>query len=173
MTVESSIGQRGRLIILIVYLVGLSIASWAALGSWIPPTSERGIWFYAALAALLLGNLLVTPFFTKPADAISYAVASLVTLLTVNAWGVSSTSGFDRFTWSAAMLYIILVLAAAVLAISLKDSPRPFAEKAARSALMLADAAGSPRAVFSAVFLFALITYHRGNPREYLIIGLA
>jgi hypothetical protein len=172
-TVQSSIGQRGRLIILVLYLFGLLLTSWAALGSWIPPTSERGIWFYAALAALLLGSLLVTPFFTKPADAISYAVASLVALLAVNAWGVSSTSGFDRFTWSAAMLYVILVLAAAVLAISLKDSPRLFAQKSARSALLLADAAGSPRAVFSAVFLFALITYHRSDPREYLIIGLA
>lgn len=173
MTAQSSIGQRGRLIILLMYLGGLLVASWAALGSWIPPTSERGIWFYAALAALLLGSLLVTPFFTKPADAISYAVASLVTLLAVNAWGASSTSGFDRFTWSAAMLYVILVLAAAVLAISLKDSPRPFAQKSARSALLLADAGGSPRAVFSAVFFFALITYHRSDPREYLIIGLA
>ncbi|MGH7343469.1 MAG: ATP-binding protein [Candidatus Rokuibacteriota bacterium] len=173
MTAQSSIGQRGRLIILLLYLAGLLVASWTALGSWIPPTSEKGIWFYAALAALLLGSLLVTPFFTTPANAISYAVASLVTLLAVNAWGVPSTSGFDRFTWSAAMFYVVLVLVAGILAISLKDSPRPLAQKAARSALLLADAAGSPRAVFSAVFLFALITYHRSDPREYLIISLA
>lgn len=173
MTAQSSIGQRGRLIILLLYLIGLLLASRAAMGSWIPPTGASGIWFYAALAALLLGNLLVTPFFTNPANAISYAVASLVTLLAVNAWGASNTSGFDRFTWSATMLYVILVLAAAVLAISLKDSPRPFAQKAAGSALLLAEAAGNPRAVFSAVFFFALITYHRSDPREYLIIGLA
>jgi hypothetical protein len=121
----------------------------------------------------LLGSLLVTPFFTKPADAISYAVASLIALLSVNSWSASTPSGFDRFTWSTAMLYVIFVLVAAILAISLKDSPRPFAKKAAQSSLLLADAVGSPRAVFSAVFLFALITYHRTNPREYLIIGLA
>lgn len=173
MTVQSSISQRGRLIILLLYLAGLLVASRTAMGSWIPPTSQRGIWFYAALAALLLGSLLVTPFFTKPADAISYAVASLVALLSANVWGVSLSSGFDRFTWSAAMLYVVLVLAAAVLAISLKDSPHPFARKIAGSALLLADAAGSPRAVFSAVFLYALITFHRSDPREYLVIGLA
>src|SRR3972149_5531762 len=109
MTVESSIGQRARLIILIVYLIGLSVASWTALGTLIPPTSERSIWFYAALAALLLGSLLVTPFFTKPADAISYAVAATVALLSVNAWGSAATSGFDRFIWSAALLYVLVV----------------------------------------------------------------
>lgn len=170
---HSSIGQRGRLIILFLYSAGLLFASQATLGSWVPPTTEKGIWFYAALAALLLGSLLVTPFFTKPADAISYAVASLVTLLAVNAWSARATTGFDRFTWSAALVYVIVVLAAAVLAISLKDSMRPFAKKAARSFLLLADTAGSPRAVFSVVFFFALITYHRNSPREYLGIGLA
>lgn len=173
MTTPSSISQRGRLIILLLYLVGLLVASRAAMGSWIPPTSASGIWFYAALAALLLGNLLVTPFFTNPANAISYAVASLVTLLPVNTWGAPNSSGFDRFTWSAAMLYVLVVLAAAVLAIALKDSPQPFAKKAARSSQLFADEAGSPRAIFSVVFFFALITYHRTVPHEYLIISLA
>lgn len=173
MTVQSYIDQRGRLIILIVYLVGLFVASWAASGNWIPPTSERGIWFYSALAALLLGNLLVTPFFTKPADAISYAVAAAVALLAVNPWASATSIGFDRFTWSAALLYVLVVLAAAVLAIALKDSARPPVQKAARVGLLLADAAGSPRAIFSVVFFFALITYHRAVPQEYLIISLA
>ena len=173
MTVQSSIGQRGRLIILIVYLVGLFVASWAASGNWIPPTSERGIWFYSALAALLLGSLLVTPFFTKPADAISYAVAASVALLAVNPWASATSIDFDRFTWSAALLYVLVVLAVAVFAIALKDSARPLVQKAARSGLLLADAAGSPRAIFSVVFFFALITYHRAVPHEYLIISLA
>jgi hypothetical protein len=173
MTAQSFIGQRGRSIILIVYLVGLFIASWAALGSWIPPTSERGLWFYSALAALLLGSLLVTPFFTKPADAISYAVAAAVALLVVNPWVSETSIGFDRLTWSAATIYVLIVLVAAILAIALKDSSAPTAQKAARSGLLLADTMGSPRAIFSVVFFFALITYHRTVPREYLIISLA
>ena len=173
MTAQSSISQRGRRIILILYLAGLLAASRAAMGTWAPHTSERGIWFYAALAALLLGSLLVTPFFTKPADAISYAVAALVTLLAANVWGKTGTDGFDRFVWSVSMSYVVLVLAAALVAISLKDSVSVVAQKTARSALLLADAAGSPRAIFSAVFFFALITYHRSDPREYLIIGFA
>jgi uncharacterized protein DUF87 len=173
MAAESSISQRGRLIILILYLIGLSIASWAALGTWVPPTSERGLWFYAALAALLLGSLLVTPFFTKPADAISYAVAATVALLSVSAWGSAAASGFDRFIWSATLLYVLVVLAAALVAISAKDSSSLFAQKAARSGLLLADAAGSPRAIFSVVLFFALTTYHRAVPREYITIGLA
>lgn len=173
MTAQSQIGQRGRLIILILYLAGLFVASRIALGSWLPPTSEQGLWFYAAFAALLLGSLLVTPFFTKPVDAISYAVAAIVALLAVNSWGMPNASRFDRFTWSAATAYGSLVLAAAFVAISLKDSSRSFARKLARSGSLLADTLGSPRAIFSVVLFYALITYHRASPREYLTISLA
>lgn len=169
----SVIGQRGRLVILVLYLGGLVLASFAALGTLLPPTNQRGLWFYAALAALLLGNLLVTPFFTKPADAISYGVAAIVALLSVNPWGPVTISGFDRFTWSIALGYVVGVLVAAVVAIAAKDSQRPTMQRIARSGLLFADNAGSPRAVFSVVFLFALVTYHRNTPREYLVIGLA
>lgn len=170
---RASIGQRGRLIILVVYVIGLFAASWTAFGTWVPPAGERGLWFYAALAALLLGNLLVTPFFTKPVDAISYAVAAVIALLGVNVWGSPGASGFDRLTWSAAVGYSALVLGAALLAISLKDSSRSSAQNLARSGLILADVLGSPRAIFSVVFFFALITYHRTELREYLVLSLA
>lgn len=173
MATRPAIGQRGRLAILVAYLVGLFVASRIALGTWIPPTTQRGIWFYAALAALLLGNLLVTPFFTKPADAISYAVAAAIALLAANVLGSTAPRGFEFFIWSAAMLYVLVVLAVAILAIGFKDSPRPFARKVATSSLLLAYVAGSPRWVFSVVFLFALITYHRTVPREYITIGIA
>jgi len=170
---KTAIGQRGRLIILVIYLAGLVIASWASLGSPIPPASERGIWFYSALGALLLGNLLVTPFFTKPADAIAYGVAALVAMLAANVWGAAASNGFDKFTWSVAVLDVVLVLAAALVAIAIKDSSHPFWQRVARSCFILADALGSPRAMFSVVFFFALITYHRSVPREYIIIALA
>jgi len=120
----SATSQRRRLLILALYLVGLLGACRLAFAVWTPPASERGIWFYSALAALLLGSLLVTPFFTKPADAISYGVAALVTLLAANVWGSASSTGFDRFTWSAATLYVSVVLVAGLLAIALKDSRR-------------------------------------------------
>ena len=91
--------QPARLLILVLYIVGLLVVSKAALGSWFPPTTEKGIWFFSALAALLLGNLLVTPFFTKPADAIAYAVAAAIALLASNVWGSGGGMGFDRFWW--------------------------------------------------------------------------
>jgi hypothetical protein len=84
--------QRVRLGILIAYIVCLFGASRIALGTWMPPTSDKGLWFYSALAALLLGNLILSPFFTKPADAISYAVTGIIALLATSIWRNPSTS---------------------------------------------------------------------------------
>jgi hypothetical protein len=125
------------------------------------------------MAALMLGSLLVTPFFMKPVDAISYSVASLITLLAVNVWGSAAYPGFVRFTWSVSLLYVIFVLGSAILAIAFKDSTQAGIQRIGRSCYLVADVMGTPRAIFSVVFLFALITYHRDSAREYLIIGVA
>ena len=166
-----TLGQRARLVILALYVAGLLITSRLALGAWLPSTTEKGVWFYSALAALLLGNLLVTPFFTKPADAISYSVAAMIALLAVNVWGRTEPTDFDRFLWSTTFAYVVVVLVTGVFSIALKDSVKY--HKMSRSCFLISDALGSPRAIFSMVFLFALITYHRSQAREYLLIGVA
>ncbi|MEK6285646.1 MAG: DUF87 domain-containing protein [Acidobacteriota bacterium] len=165
--------QPIRLLILILYLAALFFASKVALGSWLPPSTEKGLWFYSGIAALLLGNLLVTPFYHKPADAISYAVAAGIGLLAVNLPSQHQYTSFDRSLWLTATCYIGVVLVASVLSIALKDSSRSSLKKSSESLRLVADAIGGPKAVFSAVFLFALVTFHRDVPREYLIIGLA
>ena len=91
----NSLGQKTRLVALFLYVALLFCASRVALGSWLPPTTEKGLWFFSGLAALLLGNLIVTPYFTSPANAISYAVASMVGLLAVNPWVSPARIGFD------------------------------------------------------------------------------
>ncbi len=168
-----SLGQRTRLVILLLYVVLLFSASKLALGFWIPPTTEKGLWFYSGLAALLLGNLLITPFYTKPADAISYAVAAVVALLAVNVWPPRQNTGFDRFLWSITTFYVVLVLMSSIFSIAFKDSRSGFVQKISRTLYLLSDTLGTPKWIFSAVFLFALVAFHRDNPREYLVISFA
>ena len=165
--------QFTRLLILIIYIILLFVASKLAFGSWLPPTTEKGLWFYSGLAALLLGNLLVTPFFTKPVDAISNAVAAIVALLAVNMWAPGKFTGFDQFMWTVICIYVAVVLISSILAIAFKDSPNPTRQKISKSLYLFSDVVGTSRLVFSAVFLFALIAFHRNTPREYLIIGIS
>lgn len=165
--------QKVRLLFLGVYLAALFIACRLALGIWLPPSGEKGLWFYSGLAALLLGNLIISPLFTKPADAVSYAVAGLVALLTASGWYVSADTHFETFLWYLALTYVLMVLISAMLAIAFRNDTRPVRKKLAYTLFQLADFVGQPRAIFSVIFLYALVAFHRHSPREYLVIGLA
>ncbi len=172
-TATRTVSQPKRLIILVIYIFGLLVASKIALGSWMPPTSERGLWFYSALAALLLGNLIVSPFFTKPADAIAFAVAAMIALLSTGAWADSGLDGFDRFLCGIALVYEITILISSILSIVTKSLKSTFWHRFSQTLYVVSDTIGNPKAVFSVVFLFALVVYHRANPLEYLVIGSA
>jgi hypothetical protein len=165
--------QTTRLGILILYVIGLLVASRYSLGTWLPPASEKGLWFYSGLAAILLGSLLLSPFYTKPADAISNAVAAMVALLAINIWSPEKYEPFERTLWLVITVYAALVALAGTIAIAFKDSSAPSLQKLSKSLYVLCDKIGAPHYVFSAVFLFSLVAFHRGNPREYLVIGLA
>jgi hypothetical protein len=168
-----SISQPTRVSILAIYILILFLCSKIALGSWLPPTTDKGLWFYSGLAALLLGNLIVTPFFTRPADAISYAVAAVVGLLAVNIWPQPQYTEFDRFLWLLVAAYLTFVLIAGFLSIVFRGLAGACSEKVSSSLFQICEMLGTPRAVFSAVFLFAIIVFHRNDSREYLTIGLA
>ena len=169
----AAINQRARLAILLAYIALLFLACKIALGAWIPPTSAKGLWFYSGLAALLLGNLLVTPFFTKPADALSYSVAGIVGLLAVNLWPLPTASPFDRTVWLVTLVYVASVCLAGVVSIALKDSLRAVLQRSSRALYAYCDVVGGPKSMFSAIFLFAIVVFHRNSPREFLTTGVA
>ena len=84
----------------------------------LPTTSAKGLWFYTGLAALILGGLIVSPFYTKPADAIAYASAGLVGLLAVNAWFAPELQALDRILWSLSVFYVLLVILSALFSMA-------------------------------------------------------
>src|SRR6266487_720641 len=78
--------QKQRLIILAVYVLALFVVNFAAFGQFPALSGGKSLWFYTALANVLLGNLLVTPFYVKPVDVVAYSVAGIVALGSVQSW---------------------------------------------------------------------------------------
>lgn len=168
-----SISQPVRFIILIGYIGILLLISKFAVGSFIPPTAEKGLWFYAGLASLLLGYILVNPFYTPPADAFTNGVAAIISLITVNVFSSNNYSIFDRVVWGLIVGYSLLVLLTSALAIVFKDSKSENGVKTGKLFSIVSSKIGNPKWIFSGVYLFALMTFHRNEPREFLSIGIA
>ena len=165
-----SLGQLERLVILLVYVGLFLLVSWI-LDERFPPFGNQGIWFYSSAVAVLLVSLLVTPFSDRPVDVVSSAVAAILTLLVANTWEAQSSSDVDRVVWIVVIGYASFVLLIALLAITFYNFETREQRKITRKLYSVTINLGTPTIVFSAVFCFAVFSFHRGSVREWVILG--
>jgi uncharacterized protein len=135
-----------------------------------PPNVEKGLWFYAAFAHLLLGSLLLSPYFTKPADAVSDAVIAALVLPEIS--GPVSALKEPWISWGFKFLFIyyLLVIVSGSLAMALRGHQRQRARQWAESSYVLSTRLGEAPFIFSLLFFFALLAFHRDNLREFITL---
>lgn len=168
-----TLSQRTRLIVLIIYLGFLFGISKLVFDTWLPPNSEKGMWFYAGLGSLILGYLLNNPHFAPPKDVFTYSVTALISIITLGVFQGGKHIGFDYFLWQAVITYSILVLGISIVAIISKDASGNLGKKVKEVSYLLSGRLGTPKVIFSILYLFTLVVFHRDVQREYLFIGLA
>src|SRR5690554_1437949 len=162
--------QSTRLIFLFIYIFLLFVINKLTFGSWIPESAEKGLWFYTAAASILLGNFLVTPFFTKPVDALSYSVMAGTGIFLVNS--LDTWELMDVVVFWTTSSFIAIVLLSALTAIATKDSEREFWKKISSTSMVISNSLGNHRVIFSSVFLFALIVFHRQSPKQMFALSI-
>lgn len=171
MEIRTTPPQKWRAFFLLLYLALLFGISKYAFGEWFPPASGgKAVWFYTGLASLLLGNHLVTPYFSKPVDAISYAVAAAAALLGAEElakWGQTETS-----VYYFVMFYCLFVLSVSFTAIFARNSEHGWATKISQTAAILASTFGNHRAVFGLTMLVAAYLFHRDSVSQTYLISL-
>lgn len=168
---KTVVKQRTRLGALVIYINILFIANYVAFHQVLPPNGAKGLWFYSGFASILLGNLLVTPFFTKPVDAISYSVAAVIALYSVLNW--AEWQLFDKIFFVAALCFFFFILFISFISIILKDSASNKLQRWSNISRILSDYLGNQGVIFSTVILFALSVFHKDSSIETFIITLA
>lgn len=163
--------QSTRLLILAGYIAILCIVNRMAFGHWIPPLGQKGFWFYIGLLSLLLSSQLVTPYYSPPGASITYAITAVISLLLVNDWKIWGAS--ERCVFLAAFLYCSIVTLSAFVAILTRDKIDEFWKKVTETFKIASNKLGNSRAVYSAVILFAIYTFHRNSASETLFISSA
>lgn len=168
---ETNLKQPTRLIALIVYLAVILLVSFVLFGSVLPPVNEKGLWFFSSLIMILLGNLLVTPFYTKPVDAISYSTAAIVSMLSVSSIISRASLGFEQYLWYSITLYLGICIMLGFLCVALNHTKYRIFRNISSLSYIWVSQLSSPMIVFTLVLLFALIAFHRYDPREYILIS--
>lgn len=121
------------------------------------------------MASIILGNLLVTPFFTKPVDAVSYSVLAGMGIYLVN--DLNNWSFWEQTVFFVSLFITISLLVIALIAIILNRKTSILAQKLSKSFMIILDFLGNQKFIFSVVFFYALFEFHRTNPREVMVIG--
>jgi hypothetical protein len=145
--------QPLRLIIAAGYVLALMLVAQVLNGQPLPPYGLDGLWFYAAFAALVLGEFLLEPFFATPADAIANGVALLLAAASTSLAEAAVSSQIAETGRSILIAYAVLVIGLGVIAVALKDQPG-WRGATASVASSTVRRAGRARWVFS-VLLFA------------------
>jgi uncharacterized protein len=163
--------QGIRLLFLGIYLGLLFLVNFLAFGTWIPFSGNEGLWFYSGAASIILGNLLVTPFFTKPVDALSYSVLAGTGIYLVN--DLENWGNVDLVVFWTALGFIGFVLINSLIAIAAKDVRPNWLHRLSKSCMVIANYFGNQRVIFSVVFLFAIIVFHRDSSIEMFWLCIA
>lgn len=158
--------QRARTTWLLIYIVALAGVNFGVTGTFLPPATAEGLWFYTAAVSLLLGDLVVNPYYVGPRDSLAFSVPAGIAV-----WLLQPSSG-PTGAWPIAALSLCLVIAAAstaALLLSRSSSPR---WAAVNSWLMqFSQTVGHPKVVMTALFLLAIAEYHMDAPGEVLLVG--
>jgi hypothetical protein len=160
--------QKQRLIVLVSYVLALFVVNYAAFGQFPTLAGGKSLWFYTALANILLGNLLVTPFYVKPVDVVAYSVAGIVALGSVQMW--NAWQALERAVFAIGCGYCIVTLLLAVGTILTKDLSSELARQWHQTCRSLANTLGNQTVLFSIVMLVAIFIFHRSSNRETAVI---
>jgi hypothetical protein len=166
---EQSLTQKVRFLVLIAEVILLCLGSYLAFGSFFPPSSGKGFWFYSALLGLVLGSRLDTPFFAKPADVILYAAPAAIALLLGSSWQTWDSG--EKVAFVLAVAFCVFAGLLGACAILIQDTENFKLQKLSNAARVLAETLGNPRIIFTVVVAFALYAFHRNSAKELGIIG--
>jgi hypothetical protein len=135
--------------VLLLLLLGLYLN-----GRLLPPFGLPGLWFYSAFGVLILGEFIIEPFFTRPADALASSIALVIACASVSLAGAEIS---DNAGATGRLIYVIaglLLIVLSISAITFKDRSDRLGVAAAWAA-STAGRAGQARWVFSALLFGA------------------
>lgn len=156
---------------MLIDILVLSIVSYVAFDSFVPPLGERGFWFYTALLSILVGTKLLTPFYVKPVDAVAYAVPAFVALMVVNQWAGWPTNA--RVAYVIALTLTGLTGGCAFIALILHGWGLNSTQDVSNRLRLLVDGISSPAVLYSPIMIFAMLAFHYGSPKELVAVSVA
>lgn len=165
------LSQKERVVSLGIDLLILLIICLLAFDKLYPPVGETGFWFYTALLSVLVGSKIVTPFYVKPVDAVSYAVPAFVSLMLVNDWALWPVETKSAFLAVSGLSASVLI--SALFAIIFNNWGNDRLQEMSNKIRIFLEVFARPQIIYTPIVIFAMYSYHIGRPNELILISIA
>lgn len=168
---QNSLSQRERLGALLIDLSVLVILCKIGFDSFVPPLGSTGMWFYAALLSSVIGSKLITPYFVKPVDAISYSLTAFVTLVLIS--DVESWANTIKAFYFGLVFVNGLVIFLGLLAIFLNNSVNKYKQEVSNILRLFLELLGKPQFIYLPVIVLSIFAYHTSSVSQVISIFIA
>lgn len=168
----AQLDQRQRVGLLGVSIVVLIALSWITIGRLVPNTGSSGLWFYSAAFGLILGDLVVEPLYTRPADAIVNAGAVLLASATASAQGLPISSTAFEVGQMVCIAASLAVLSISIAAVATKPSRTANGSGIHRGLYYLSGTFGSARVVFWSFFVITATAAFADEVESLMLVYL-
>src|SRR5690606_23153279 len=148
-------------------LISFSILSYLFSGSWLPSTDTKNLWFYSGLFMVLFSIFFIEPYYTSPKNVIANVTPLLLVFLSIR------HSFANQSIWLISVSVLLVFLVASIITIALSDENQSedhwrnkYSSLIKKTLVLL----GTGRVLYSAVFLYFILTYHSEENTYSLVL---
>ncbi len=148
---------KNRFVIFGFFIIVLVLVQFIFFRTFLPTTENEDLWFYSGIVMVLFSILFIEPYYTSPKNVITNTLPLLLVFLAIK------TTFINISLWWLAIIVLGLLLFASILALSIEDknnSPDHWKNKASTILKNIVVILGQGKVLYSAVFLYFLLTYH-------------
>jgi len=151
--------KRTQLVVFFVFLLFLFLLTYLITGSIFPGAETQYLWFYSGLFMVLFSMFFIEPYYSAPTNVIGNSISILLVLVSIR----KEFTGAKHVWWEIGAGYSLLMLFISMLAVLLKDKVKSLESWQNYSSELLKKVSvrfGSGKILYSAVFLYFILTYY-------------
>jgi hypothetical protein len=158
---------RNRFVIFLLFCIIFVVVQFVFSKKLLPSTETKDIWFYSGIFMVLFSILFIEPYYSSPKNVITNAVPLLLVFLSIK------SSFTNTIFWWAFVAILIGLLISSIIALTLENkdlNPEHWRNNISAKLKNIVVVIGQGKVLYSAVFLYFLLTYYSIQSLNTLIL---
>lgn len=148
---------KNRFVIFGLFLFVFVLSHYLFFHTYLPSAETKDLWFYSGIFMVLFSILFIEPYYTSPKNVITNVIPLILVFLVIK----------NDFTnpvfWWAGVSAFLLLLFSSIIALAFEDKDKSPDHWKNKLSIKIKDAVvkvGQGKVLYSAVFIYFLLTYH-------------